>query len=907
MYLAERDDQLSALDTLAALADAGRGQVAVVTGPPATGRTALLQAAAERLQQRMLVLHAACAPAERSLPGGVLGQLWHSAVLPAAPLRQATTLLDRIAAQAATVAAPVADPLLLQQLHTLCLHLREIAGIRPVVIAVDDVRHADDVSLAFLQQLARRLRTYRVLLVLADRAEPDPVSAPFLAELQGHLPVHPIRVGPLSPQGVARLLRPHVPPADLTRRAAQVHAATGGNPLLVTAVLTDVDHPEPALARALADCLQRAEPALRHIAQARAVLHDPDTHPRALLDLPADDIRRGLDTLESAGLLHDGRFRTEAARAAVLADIPHERRAALHTRAAEALQRAAAPARQVVEHLLQAGRPARPEAVPLLIEAAEQAPAGSPDAARCLELALRAQTDPHAAAAIRARLCQADTDTHPAAALHHFTPLLADLLAGRLNHREGILLTRRLLAHGRTDEAGRALAALRAAATGSAALRDLETWLAYTHPALAQRRAVPTGEDPPALLAPEVDPWLHACASIADALLRGQHHEAADRALRLLADLHLGRHTGWSDEALAAAVTALVRADRLDTAASWCARLADDATDRPAPWRAAVAAAFAEVSLAQGDLPAAAAHATRALAETPAKAWGAAAGPALGTLVVAYARLGRDDQAAATLAPPIPDGLLSTRYGLHHLYARAEHHLATRHHHAALADFLACGELIRGWGLDVAEIVPWRSGAAAAWLRLGNQDQARRLAGGQLHRPTGNGARTRGVALRLLAAAGPAGRRPPLLLESLDLLESCGDRFEQARTLADLAEAYHLVNEDRRARMVFRRALHLARSCAADPLHRELVAVGSELGVGGDDDGDRDGAARLTGSEHRVAALAAIGYTNREIALKLYITSSTVEQHLTRVYRKLNVKHRRELPIDLSRRGTSVA
>ncbi|MFD0487864.1 response regulator transcription factor [Saccharopolyspora spinosporotrichia] len=42
-----------------------------------------------------------------------------------------------------------------------------------------------------------------------------------------------------------------------------------------------------------------------------------------------------------------------------------------------------------------------------------------------------------------------------------------------------------------------------------------------------------------------------------------------------------------------------------------------------------------------------------------------------------------------------------------------------------------------------------------------------------------------------------------------------------------------------------------------------------------------------------------MGYTNREIAEKLYVTASTVEQHLTRVFRKLQVKRRAELPVEL--------
>ncbi len=45
----------------------------------------------------------------------------------------------------------------------------------------------------------------------------------------------------------------------------------------------------------------------------------------------------------------------------------------------------------------------------------------------------------------------------------------------------------------------------------------------------------------------------------------------------------------------------------------------------------------------------------------------------------------------------------------------------------------------------------------------------------------------------------------------------------------------------------------------------------------------------LTYSERRVAVLAAAGVTNRGIAARLGITPSTVEQHLTRVYRKTGV------------------
>ena len=42
-----------------------------------------------------------------------------------------------------------------------------------------------------------------------------------------------------------------------------------------------------------------------------------------------------------------------------------------------------------------------------------------------------------------------------------------------------------------------------------------------------------------------------------------------------------------------------------------------------------------------------------------------------------------------------------------------------------------------------------------------------------------------------------------------------------------------------------------------------------------------------------------MGHTNREVAQTLFITVSTVEQHLTRIYRKLNVSGRSDLAVFL--------
>jgi DNA-binding CsgD family transcriptional regulator/tetratricopeptide (TPR) repeat protein len=52
---------------------------------------------------------------------------------------------------------------------------------------------------------------------------------------------------------------------------------------------------------------------------------------------------------------------------------------------------------------------------------------------------------------------------------------------------------------------------------------------------------------------------------------------------------------------------------------------------------------------------------------------------------------------------------------------------------------------------------------------------------------------------------------------------------------------------------------------------------------------------QLTASEHQVASLAVRGLQNREIAGRLFMSVKTVEAHLTRIYRKLEVRTRVEL------------
>jgi DNA-binding CsgD family transcriptional regulator len=60
------------------------------------------------------------------------------------------------------------------------------------------------------------------------------------------------------------------------------------------------------------------------------------------------------------------------------------------------------------------------------------------------------------------------------------------------------------------------------------------------------------------------------------------------------------------------------------------------------------------------------------------------------------------------------------------------------------------------------------------------------------------------------------------------------------------------------------------------------------------------GVGSLTPSERRVAALAAAGRRNKDVAQELYVTVKTVETHLARVFTKLGITSRAELQAALT-------
>jgi ATP/maltotriose-dependent transcriptional regulator MalT len=144
--------------------------------------------------------------------------------------------------------------------------------------------------------------------------------------------------------------------------------------------------------------------------------------------------------------------------------------------------------------------------------------------------------------------------------------------------------------------------------------------------------------------------------------------------------------------------------------------------------------------------------------------------------------------------------------------------------------------------------------------------------------------------LRVLAAVSPRAERLPLVRQAVKLLRACGSRYELARCLADMSQVHRAAGNVQRADLWWRQALKLAEQCGIKEPPRTLPHSD-----GRHPPADAPAQDRLSKAEWRVACLASAGRSNRQIADELYVTRSTVEQHLTRVYRKLGVSSRADL------------
>lgn len=848
MRLVERDTEKRALREALDSVLEGQGRLIILSGPVGCGKTSLLTDLGGYAEENgCRVVQATAAFSERELPLGVVGQIFDGLRDRAVEARRALDLLIQDPRVGRTRPGfDLYDPPSPDVLRTIWMALLSSSVREPLVVLVDDVQHIDGVSLHFLLYLARRLWSTRVLLVLADSETTPEVSGALRSELTPLPGCVRLPVEPLTVEGVAAVLADNGAPGDRAF-AERSHELTGGSASLVVALAGDCASkeaeicpvPGEAFNLAVLSIVRRCGDRPMRVAQQAAVLGEGTTAEWIILCIESDrsETIRAIETLTAAGLFIDGQFRDNSMRVAILRDMDDDSRSEFNLRAGKTLYHGGLPAIEVATYLVACGR-GEPWMVPILEEAVEQALESNrdQDAASFLRLARDSCADERQRAAIVAKVMQLEWHSDPRSADRHL-PWLHDA------HRDGPFrpgtVTRMLGSLLWTGNFETARQLLRAQAQDA---YDAEDVAGLRISYYRSQHTYPTirealGE-PPAMSARHISPEESAAEIFAATITQGGNASLADRAEQILSTTPVGDRTMDIIQSL---LMTLVYCGQTERARIWCDHVRADER-LSAAWRATAETIRAEIALREGQAKHAYAHAQSGLELIGPQQWGVAHAAPIGCIVLACTASGLHDEAEVLLHRPVLQAAFQTRYGLHYLHARGHHNLAVGALTRALTDFRTCGRLMAEWSMDNAALVPWRSDAALVHLQRGETAPARALAKAHLERFPG------------------------------DIVA------EQILECVTEGEAGGIV----RAPSV----LHPA--CGGEP-HTSVVSSDQ-----------RKIASRLTRAELRVARLVVGGLTNREIAANLSLTSSTVEQHLTSILRKLGVRSRKQVSAYLS-------
>jgi DNA-binding CsgD family transcriptional regulator len=930
--LLEREVELRALARQVAAVRAGAGRVIAVDGPAGIGKTTLLAAAADSAQAGgVTVLRARGGPLEQDAAWGVARQLFE-------PLR-ACEVWGELAVGAAKLATRALDPATAEPAsggdamyaaaRGLVWLATNLATRGPAMLIVDDVHWADAPSLRWLAQLAGDLDGLALGVLCAVRSGEPPSDPGLLAELLAAAPEPPVRPRPLGPLAAAALVHERMPQASAPFTSA-CHAVTAGNPFLLSLLLGQLaaDGTEPddesarrlsafgpeQVARAVGRQLARLPDGAAALAHAVAVLGrgTPLRHAAALADLPQPRAARLADALRTAALLDQSQDLTlthPLVESALYATMAPGERGLWHARAARVLQDERADPETIAVHLLRSAPAAEPATVSTLREAAARASTrGAPSTAAAF--LRRALAEPPASGHDDADL-RLDLGMALAADLNAEAPQVLHEAVERADapgQRSAIAL-RGARALGLAGHTGKAVELCRTALADPAGappemLTRIEAelvtnaWLqAGTHAEAHHRLRHPV-VDPPPLPLWRVNAAM--AATLAD--------QPADETMALLQPVLDSSGLADEEDSLAGTIAtlALVVNDQLEIARRRCEAVMDAA--RPRGWLIALAHGGQLRAMAltrAGQARDAEADARLAfdykLPVTPRPAMLYA----LHFLIDAFVELDEHEPAEATLAAvgigDPPAGVLGAPMVLQ---SRARLRLAQQRPAEAYADLLDAAGRWGELGCCHPVLASWRVEATDALVRLDDSDGARKLAGEQLDLAERLGTPgARGTALRAMARAAPADQRIPLLERAVSILSDSPAGLEHARALVDLGAALRRANRRAEARGPLSRALDLAQRGGLRLIARrardELLAAGARP--------RRDlltGPGALTPAEHRIAALAAAGHTNREIAEQLYITLRTVETHLTHAFQKLQITTRAQLADSMTTAGT---
>ncbi|MFF8960937.1 AAA family ATPase [Streptomyces sp. NPDC014894] len=942
MKFSERDEELRLLVRLYAGTARGRGAVVFTNGPVGCGKTALLQAFASRVkEQGGHFLSVTASTSERFHLYGLIDQLVNA-------IRAAGLTADPFAAEEVDVTVDVGDHqrpprIPLGLLQRVSRTISELAAQGPLVLGVDDVHFADEPSLQCLRYLIRRIDSSAVLIVMNESSCHERELATLHAETL-HLPYcHRIRLAPLTVSGTADQLTRRLGIVPTIRTAESWSDVSGGNPLLLNALVEDYlieeqlaagddgpvrGTPEPgeSFRHAFLRCLHRCEPSMLAAARALAVLGDSASPALVgdFLGVDATSVRRCLADLNAAGLLIDLRFRHERARQAVLDGIPPDGLLTMHGRAAELLHASGAPARAVADQLMATHASVKaPWRVGILREAAREA-LHAGEIGHTVDYLRHASAICEGAveeAHIAAALADAQWLIDPVKAGRYLPHLSALVTSGTLTGDDAMVPVKHLMWRGDFARADDLLGIIEsgsghvpAGSPWAVAPVDAKIgrlWLSFVCPGLSQDvQAAAAARPAPPAPRPRRPVSLSTLLNVSATLDGdGEEFQGAD---------HVLRRTD-ADSPLTPALFALlflIQNHRSDEAVQWSDRLLREPWIRHVPMRRAMFETIRSAAALRGGDPVTAGESARtALELVTAAAWGVAVGLPLALAVRAATEQRDFDAVTPYLNTAVPPVMFDTPFALPYLQALGRYHLAMGRPHTALSNFQSCGDLMRQWGADSPDLADWRKDAVAALVAMRRAGQARTLLEEQLTLLGDGRSRDRGVALRRLAAISAAPDRQSLLKEAIRILADCGDEFELGRARSAMAAA---TVPERPATV--REGLNGAAGRFPDPgprafdFARDIPPAESpgrtsppapysvrNAGQSGTDDESAvpPQLAELTEAERRVGALAVAGCTNREIAVQLFITVSTVEQHLTKIYRKLKVRSRSGLPAEL--------
>lgn len=931
--LIERETEVDAIDRALAGALEGRGSVVAIEGPPGIGKSSLVRAGLELAAKRdMYTISVRATELERSYPYGIVRQTADSVALDKSDEERSALFTG-----AARLALPILEPgsaekgdspeLMYQRLHGLYWVIANLARDRPLLISIDDAQWADEASMAAERFLSLRIADLPMVLLLAVRTtEVGPFAVP-LAEILADPATTSIRPGPLSQAGAARRIEALLGAPD-PAFAAACHHATGGNPFLLEQLVSEVraEGIEPTAENAeqvesLGPDTVRASVLLRlerlpsaggPVARALAVLGEHDVSLRdvaTLAGVAEDDAAEALAELERAGLVTGAphlRFTHTILRASIEDDMPAVERSLAHQQAARMLADRDADPVAVAAHLLVSDPGQGNWARAALRSAARRAEAlGDPAAAvRYLERAVDEQPDDAelgevlfelGLAAAHAGLPDAGDHLERAARAGgatrlralHWTAVL-HLVAGRAAKAADVLEHALRDVHEDSDSAKPLLETLMAAGLESATVRRrLDGLLDYL-------------EEPRG--APQTD--FERFTLVALAFVAVVEKADAARATDLVHRALAVEERGYYESVMRASVgrpmpafvlTLLERFDEGRGILDGLVRAARDYGDRSA----------AGVFLAErawnryraGDAEGAEADASEALriARDATRARGHAPIAASVALLAGMERERPFDELEAIVAALPPAGDADTVVQDDLALARAWLALSKGDARAA-ADAALSLDREDSWGYNSPTLLPWRSVASVALTQLGEEERGLELAREELRLAQELGTpRVVGIAQRAVALAGPADERQAGLEAAVATLENGTAKLELARVTCELGADLRRRGERSAARDMLRRAHALAAECGATRLasraRDELTRSGARLIRE-----PASGVEALTPSEVRVAELAAEGLTNREVAQALFVSEKTVETHLGRVYRKLDIKSRHALP-----------